>query len=419
MTPSAYDPRVMSKLLLIESNYLELLTDDDPMLYTGTSSFGNRVIGSIVEDNDEDQFLRYFHVLASDKLYAEFITGRTSLYKVFEETEIVYLIDFNYDRTLKGIIPLRFNEIPNQWMPLENSYCPDFCIPTTLEFSTSLKGGIADDHKARPKDALIFNEFASTTLNNVLRPLGKLEYNLGTYYKPASAGSYKLDFQIVVENVGQSQVSLTDNDIDGNVLSIYIGKYLDTVFNKLPDDNKNTQITETEIYTELLESLNDVYENNYSVINDDIAEVLNKSLITIIKQSEKLSQSVGVGFHSMEFNIYDENQDSFLITSLEKDYFKRVSKFIPDDLLEEEDLVTSYRILVYDMNTESLHCKAHAYFKDEDGNDKTEKVTILHKLNYLDHTPYSKSLNDKTSIEVQGIGKYNNNGKLKEIEIID
>jgi hypothetical protein len=45
--------KVKSDLPVITDDYQTLLFDDEPIVYCGTNRFGNRVIGSLAEEDDE------------------------------------------------------------------------------------------------------------------------------------------------------------------------------------------------------------------------------------------------------------------------------------------------------------------------------------------------------------------------------
>lgn len=415
----SYNLDLDSRLFLIESNYLELLSDDDPILYSGTSKLGNRIIGVIIEDNYKDKILKYFHLVVENNLYTGFLNGSISLREVFEITEVLYVVDFNYDKTLIGAYSIRVKNIPVEYLPLEDTYCPSYILPSTLTFSSSLQGGKADEHIADPNDANEFFAFTASAIRNSLSSLTNLDYTIEPYYGVLKQGSYKLDFNFVLKEktFSSNQMSLMDGDNFEATLSHYISAYFDTVFNKLPSNHKETKIEETEEFNNLSEALSIVYQSKYLSITDKTIETLKTSMINLIKQSEEISKKFGKGFNQIEFGVYDDNHLTQPIAMVDSSFFENVSKYIPEVKLDEGEPLTKFSIRVYDLNIETLHCKAYVAYKDKKGVEKLDKVTIKHNLKQLEHSVYSKSLNEGCLITIEGKGQYNKDLRLKIIEV--
>lgn len=415
VTKHTYDPNIDDNLFMIHSNYFEILSDDDPILYTGTSIFSNRIVGSIIEDNYEGKYLRYFHAIVLPNLYIDFTQGKITLNELYKNCNNVYIVDFNYDGTIRGAFPLRFANVPSEWLPLKDSFCPPYLFPKTLEFSTSLTGALANENKARPSDATNFYKFTSTILNGAADSLAKLNYSLEPFYEPAKAGSYKLDFKFVIKSRTEGQIDFTESIIDEDLLSSFIEQYLDVIINKLPEDSKNSKIEENQSYISLVEKLKQVYEDNSRAIDEKTVEKLKKSVINVLRKSEELTKSFGKGFEAIEFNSYDSHKVAHPIANMNRSYYTKVNKFIPIDILQEDKNVQSFSIRVFDINTETLHCRAYANYTDGNGINKTDKVTIKHNLEHLTNTQYSNSLNKKQFFTIKGVGQYDKKGRLKFI----
>ena len=130
---------LVSDLPIITQNYLELAADENPILYTGTNEYGNRILGVIVEESEEDFTVRYFHIIINDDTYYAFINKKLSLRKIIEQSKIIFVLDFNGGQLIDNNL-ISLEEIPNDYLPLEDSYCPEGFFTPSLNFGVSLKG---------------------------------------------------------------------------------------------------------------------------------------------------------------------------------------------------------------------------------------------------------------------------------------
>jgi hypothetical protein len=414
LTYKAFENNIDPNLVQIDANYIELLVDDDPMLYTGTSGFGNRIIGSIIEDNRTEKVLKYFHVIVNDFLFEAFLKEKLSLKELFDKVGYVYILTFHYDGNLEGVYGLNIANVPKAWLPLENSYCPNFIVPASLKFSSSLKGGIADTNLALPADAIEFNNFTSCALNGALGGLSQLNYRVQPLYAPAKTGSYKLDFNLTFNAKEGEQIALTTESISEQILGDYFSKFFDLVFNKLPSQSHNN-VEDIDGYSTLLDALRSVYSEECSEMNDKAEEILLKSIQDVIKYSEKLTARFGRGFDRLEFNGYGVDETIYNIATVKHDYFQKASNYLVKENLIEDDQYKDFEIRVYDINSDTLKCKAWVFYSDNEGKDKAEKATIKHGLQSLDNSKFSNSVDKNLRIKISGKGKYRGT-KIIEIE---
>lgn len=115
---------INTDLPIITGNYLELLADENPILYTGTNKYGNRILGIIVEESDENFSIRYFHVIIEDKAYYRFTNKLITLRELIEKTNNIFVLDYKTEQIQETyLVPI--DEIPGEYLPLSDSYCPD------------------------------------------------------------------------------------------------------------------------------------------------------------------------------------------------------------------------------------------------------------------------------------------------------
>lgn len=117
------DERFDANLLITEDDDLKILIDDDdPIVFTGKSVFGNRIVFSIIEDLPEEVILRYFAVIVDELYYKDLINNKISLRELYEDSNRIYIVDFSYKNEIKNIYNLTFTDLPDNWLPLKDSY---------------------------------------------------------------------------------------------------------------------------------------------------------------------------------------------------------------------------------------------------------------------------------------------------------
>jgi len=78
----------------IVSNLYVLFNDgDNDVLYSGTNEYGNRILGAIVGEDDDNNSLRYIHFMVSDEQYFGFINRKISLRAILDKNESVFIVD--------------------------------------------------------------------------------------------------------------------------------------------------------------------------------------------------------------------------------------------------------------------------------------------------------------------------------------
>ena len=159
----------------IVSNKVVLFNDgDNDVLFTGTNLYRNRLLCCIMFEDDEVGFLRYLHVLTTQKQYSEFINKKISFRHILEVNESAFLVDVDYNMNEIDTNVVSIDEIPNDFLPLPNSFCPEFIFEPSFSYSLSMVVGLADVHKTKASElsnvSTHFSDFlkSSTTFLNDL-----------------------------------------------------------------------------------------------------------------------------------------------------------------------------------------------------------------------------------------------------------
>lgn len=119
--------------IIVDNRHVFYNDGENDILYTGTNELGNRILGSIVAQDDENDFLRYFHTLVSDIQFNNFIERKISLRGILKDNDSFFSVDMDYLYKEKDYNIVFFNDIPDEYLPLESSVCPQFITSPILK----------------------------------------------------------------------------------------------------------------------------------------------------------------------------------------------------------------------------------------------------------------------------------------------
>lgn len=399
----------------IANNNCSLINDGAiDLLYIGTNKFGSNILGSILYEDDENLYLRYIHLLISDETLHDFLNKRVSLLKIINNLNSVFVVDKGYNNEIinSALIPL--NELPNDYLPLENSFCPRFVKHNTFEFTFSLKGGLADTHKAEPLIMSDTNSKVYKLLNSATTFLNELDIRPIIYSDVALAGSFQLNFEInLIEE--KNLFSKSSDDIKS-----FFNGFLNYLFEKLPNESQDVFKVEGKSSNELkslFEEMKKLYNSRDLVFNDKAFE---QKVIDLITYSVDSVKDINYrGYNKIEISNKLENGEVLPVALLKTDYYETVEnkvfkpeqKVKPDEIIIDE-IAKKYKIQVYQLNKETGNGSAYYLV-----NENVSKIS-LHLRGRKDYhgTDYTKSMDANSSIDILGIGKWEN-GILKEITV--
>ena len=414
---------LVNDLPVITHNFTELIGDDNPILYTGSNAYGNRILGSIIEEDDEEFVLRYFHLIISDQDYNDFIVRKKTLLKLLQDKRVTYIIDRFYNGKIKDINLISFEEIPSDYLPLENSYCPELSIGSSLEYGVSLKGRKADNHLVLVNDANEVQTHFETILKKAVETLGDVGLTPKYYLEPARTGSYRINFNIELEN---EQISIIP--LDKVSIGDYIKSYFNYFANLLPQD-QGTSFYESKVsqdFKDLVKKLQSILENYHVSIPENVLEAkVVDSMNFVGNLMEQVDEQIkkSSSFDRLEIFNYLPNGSENSIGLFDKFYYHNiVNKLIPlkettEDLIETDFFPKPYRILVYQLNVESGKGGARLYYGDT---EEYDKVTLhINKNNKsIENSVFTNGLHEGKVIDVKGIArKVNDKYRLLKVDL--
>jgi hypothetical protein len=402
-------------LFEIEDNYCCLLNDgDNDLLYIGTNKYGSKIIGSIVFEDDERLFIRYIQTILTDDVFYNFLNTKITLRDVFLKHNQIFVLDKNYQNETidKDLISLK--DFPNDYLPLENSFCPDFVKRNSLDYTFSLKGKLADLHKAEPLVMSSINSKIYSLLNSTTEFLNEINITTKIYSEVALAGSFKLNFEIeLIESANLFSKSSDD-------IKKFIFDFLKFIFDKLPNEPNDSIInieSATEEFKKIYLELHQIYEIRN--LNKSIVATEQKAIDLVTYSVDAFKDIDYLGFDRIEISNTLKGGEVLPVALINTDYYDSVSTkvFKPDqgkksDIITLDDTPSLYKIQVYSLNKESGN--GGAYYQVE---QSITKIAIHLKGKSDFHgTVFTKSLDENKIIEIKGIGKRVNN-ILKEITI--
>jgi hypothetical protein len=399
----------------ITDNYCSLINDGAiDLLYKGTNKFGSNILGSILYEDDENLYLRYIHTIVSDETLYDFINRRVSLRSIINGSNSIFIVDKGYNNDIKDSALIPLDDLPNDYLPLENSYCPNFVKRNTFEYTFSLKGGLADIHKAEPLIMSDTNSKVFKLLNSATTFLNELDIQLKIYSEVALAGSFQLNFEInLIE-----QMNLFSKPSDD--IKSFFYYFLNYLFEKLPNESQDVLKVEEKSSNELkslFEEMKNLYNTRNINFSDDAFEQKVIDLITYTVDSIKDIEYKG--YNKIEISNKLENGEILPVALIKKDFYETVENKVfkpeqkekPDEIITDE-IPKNYKIQVYQLNKETGNGGAYYLV-----NDNVSKIGLhLRGKNDYHGTVYTKSLDEDISIDIIGSGKWIN-GVLKEITV--
>lgn len=113
-----------SSLFEIINKYEVLLYDDEPILFTGRNNLNNIILGSSVDEDYSSKIEQFFYTIISEDIFLKFINKELSYLDILK-TNNIFLIVKSFDGVLFDVYPLNIEDIPKNYLPLEDSFYPN------------------------------------------------------------------------------------------------------------------------------------------------------------------------------------------------------------------------------------------------------------------------------------------------------
>lgn len=402
----------------IVSNRFVLFNDgENDILYTGTNPYGNRLLCCIMFDDDESEFLRYSNILVTETQYSDFLNKAISLKQIFDTNGSFIAVDYDYALTELDYNVVGISEIPDGFLPLENSFCPDFIYEPSFNYSVSMQGGTADEHKVPVKALNSVSSSFSGFLQSATQFITELDLGREIFVEALQAGSFRVNFKIEISEPQQ----INAWELPNEEINIFLNNYFGYVFNNLPNEEVNVfqnEIVESETFKTLEGQLQQLYEAKGATPADGVEH----KLIDLINYSVENLKSIEYnnGFEKLQFlNLTTDGHEvpfatfnNDLISAIDDRLFD-VSEFNAEDVITIDNQSTNYSLQMFQFNINTGNGKA--YYVQPDGGIIKISVYARGRDNYK-HTSFTKSMDENLSYDFNGVGLYKN-GILKNITV--
>ncbi|MEH0156527.1 hypothetical protein V6R21_20430 [Limibacter armeniacum] len=389
---------------------------ENDLIYTGFNNFGNRVLSVISFEDDDEEYIRYFYMIVTDDQYHQFLQGRLSVLSIMRSNESFFVVDLNYGEEIIRHAVVSLDNIPFDFHPLEDSYCPEFIREPSLSYSASLNGTeLSDSHKATPEALNMVNTQFANMLREPMQILKDFNLQGKVYVEPPMTGSFKLNFRVDLNNSPQ----ITIHPISTESIELFLNKlytYILHDFQNEDDLQLSTGRISTASYESLKEDLQTLYLSQHIKYEEDD---LNNILTGVIDRS--LDSLVEIefdeGYTVIDFINYSKEGNESEIAHIEEESIlaikNKLSKLKAPVEEDVDEFLNLYRIQVYKFNTKTGIGNAIAII---DGQIIKNVKLIVKGLDSYTNTQFTESLHSDSTIDIRGIGK-RVNGKLKEIVV--
>lgn len=111
-------------IMAITDKYQVFHQDDYPILYTGLNYLGDRIIGSFVEEVEENR-IKYFQSIICEKQYDLFLRKQITYLDLLKSGfSILSVVEKDIEGIILSTKYISFSEIEPSELPSENSFCP-------------------------------------------------------------------------------------------------------------------------------------------------------------------------------------------------------------------------------------------------------------------------------------------------------
>jgi hypothetical protein len=137
------------------ANYSVLHFDEIPILFTSTNKSDNRIVRSSVDEDHVIGIERYFYIILDAPDYTAFIKRRKSYRALLQDSKQIFVLDVLVEEyNDKPIIyQATFENLPESYKPLHDSYCPQQMLTPLHIYSMELGGHLADDGRLELHEA--------------------------------------------------------------------------------------------------------------------------------------------------------------------------------------------------------------------------------------------------------------------------
>lgn len=395
--------QIQTDIPQIKSNYTILHFDEEPILYVGKNKYGGYVLGSAIDEDIVRKIEWNFRTLISAKCYLDFINKKISYLEILKNSSDIFMLEKAFDKSFTNTFSVSFKDIPEDYLPSDDSYCPDPYRFASISHSHTLHldGQNAFRNMILPNSLKnILDSYSKVVIapfSIVGRYLSKLVAK--PYISAFGEGSFTIKFNIIVEKMDKQRKLyelLTDQEKDVFVLS---EKYLRYCFNDLIDEYEQIiKENNAPIFNNILDDFKDYTTKTLLSVPEDLASRFTYETKKIFSTIYDISEGVGYDFDTIDI---EGTHPISRIDSTYKKKYENIIKKTESVLSEIDESSCEYTLHIYKLNVETR--KGTANIRKEDDSDYMYRANFKVTGNEpLDNTKYTSSLHENKFIKILG-----------------
>lgn len=408
--------RTISDIPVITDNLEVIHFDEIPYLYYGTNKYGTKIIGSLLEEDEDSHNLRYVHTLIDNTTFHRFINQVISYRELIERGTDVYIVDKNINENPIAIYSITPDLIPDDYLPVKDYYCPKYNFSVGNDFVLSLHGSIADSHLAFPIELSTIQENFEKALNKTLDIFSNLKISPTIKQRAYAPGSFQLRFNLAFDRY--NEVFIRQEQLY-NTISQILKDLIPNDSNKIDSEEDALTFSDND---ELIKIISQTLEQGAIKMNNKLVASTKEKFKEIIHHYSEMSSNIGKGGYK-EIELLAEKKTSKeliplnLINTNTNQRLNRITEILDSSQheIEKDESHRTYKVCIYSLNTESRKGKALIYNKEDD--ETMDKPSIkISGSESLEKTEFTESLHLNKWIDVEAIATLKD-GKFSKLEI--
>jgi len=416
--------QVDENFLLISKEYKVLHYDEEPILFTGLTAYSYRVLVSLVEEDQDangDWFARFFYTIIEPAAYADFLNRKITYLRILEEAKNVFVIDNHYKSKLFFAQKVNLTDIPANYLPTAESYCPTSSRKASLKYLVSMKGKLADNFQAVPSEVSTIQEAFSSLLTDSSKAMGSFWKKCEVYQSAYVPSSFQMSFEVVPILPSAQKAMFTNYEkvveVYNRIINYCLGN-LATEVESVFDTSGGVSYSNS--FNELRKNFSDLYTNSSLRVPDDFDESLKKVFHKVLYDLENVTKNIGKNYDELNIFNRDATGEDFSLGELSIEDRDNIedSVLVVESIENPVTVDSDYRdyvIHIYSLNTDSK--RGMAIIQSQETLVSKPRIKITSQTS-LEGSRFTASMHMGEYITVRAKGRWAN-GKCISLDVVD
>lgn len=388
----------------------DFIYDEYPILFSGLNKHGYRVMGSYLnhDQDSDDDIIYYMHLIVSNSAYEAFLTKKITYRDLVDVLDEVYVLEKNYDSKEEIYYTLPKENLPLDYYPTEDSFCPDLPKKLGMKYNVRLTGKLADENLAITSHASVIANAFALLIEQSVNSL-KLQ-RVKVLQKPSTEGSFKINFEVQIDGQQTAGAEKAILSFQNNFLEYCINSFHDEMHAIFSENVEWESAPKFRDVKNQFKILCETIGKNLRLEEKQIEELLKKDIQKSVSNLEKAVEYLGDGFDNIEFaNVYSSSS-RYLISNIDRDVKSDIDDAVAfieaaENKVEEDDEYRDYKIHVYHMNTDSRTGNAIILYGPDNARVMSKPRIKIEGSSPLENTQYTQSLHSGEPVEVKARGR--------------